>query len=385
MRWTTAILYLLPLGTQTARSTQHPLQPGQRFWTQENATISKELFNDLERLSRLADIAYCVSPPSTGLSKPFTCLSHCAEFPKFELVIAWNTGPLLSDTAGYVALDHGNDTSEGGQVVIAFRGTYSLTNAVIDLSTIPQEYTPYPGDDGDEDTMQSRCINCTVHNGFNTAWRHTKAKIMDDVLYALRSHSNYNLTLIGHSLGGAVAMLAALEFKSRGFNPKVTTFGEPRVGNQGLADHVDSQFNLTNSTDLLYRRVTHVDDPVPLLPLTEWNYAMHAGEIFISKPALSPNTTDLRYCAGDADPDCIAAQDGSIHPEIAEHKRLDVRNVLTSEIPDVLNEPWGIPSRYRLWQLLFAHRDYFHRIGLCIPGGDPLGGGRDYMYDQIDL
>jgi len=30
-----------------------------------------------------------------------------------------------------------------------------------------------------------------------------------------------------------------------------------------------------------------------------------------------------------------------------------------------------------MWQLFFAHRDYFWRLGLCLPGGDPFDWGRD--------
>lgn len=391
---------MLSLAGITASSLlQQPLLTGDP--PQHNDAVSPKLFADLERLSRLADIAYCVAPPSTGLSKPFTCLSHCAEFPNFELITAWNTGPLLSDTAGFVAYDHGEDrNSSKGQIVIAFRGTYSITNAIIDLSTIPQEYAPYPGDDGDDSSDKSlfrgrqqqltsapQCVNCTVHVGFHTAWQHTRAKIMPDILQASLLQPEYNLTLVGHSLGGAVAMLAALEFKSRGFDPEVTTFGEPRVGNQALADYVDTCFSLndTQTPGLRYRRVTHVDDPVPLLPLTEWHFAMHAGEIFISKPDLAPNSTDLHHCSGDADRACIAAQDGTVDPDTpSQHTSWrNLLRILKDEIPDILNEPWGIPSRYKLWQLLFAHRDYFHRIGLCIPGGDPLGGGREELYVEF--
>jgi triacylglycerol lipase len=32
-----------------------------------------------------------------------------------------------------------------------------------------------------------------------------------------------------------------------------------------------------------------------------------------------------------------------------------------------------VPARYRLWELFYAHRDYFWRIGLCVPGGDQTG------------
>ena len=46
--------------------------------------VSSELFNSLEELSLLVDISYCVG--TTGVQKPFQCLSHCAEFPNLELI-----------------------------------------------------------------------------------------------------------------------------------------------------------------------------------------------------------------------------------------------------------------------------------------------------------
>jgi hypothetical protein len=41
-----------------------------------------------------------------------------------------------------------------------------------------------------------------------------------------------------------------------------------------------------------------------------------------------------------------------------------------------LGKQW-FPARFKLWQLLFAHRDYFWRLGLCVPGGDPADWGRE--------
>lgn len=49
-----------------------------------NRTASSDLFYELEELSRLTAIAYCVG--STGIQKPFQCLSHCSDFENFELV-----------------------------------------------------------------------------------------------------------------------------------------------------------------------------------------------------------------------------------------------------------------------------------------------------------
>ena len=350
-----------------------------------NRTVSPALFEELEELARIVDISYCVGLTSLGISKPFQCLSRCKEFPSFELVTTWNTGPMLSDSCGYIALDHGQQ-----RVIVAFRGTYSIANTVVDLSTVPQEYIPYPDDDdGETDKVEStatKCNNCTVHMGFHRAWIHTRNRILDDLLQQTLLYPTYQLNLVGHSLGGAVAALAALDLQGRGFNPIVTTFGEPRVGNKGLVKFIDERFNLKakhagdeDDADLDYRRVTHIDDPVPLLPLSEWGFAMHAGEIYISKSSLSPDLDDLQHCFGDNDQDCIAGQDSTTASSAGfTNQKRDLIASVKDEIHDVVHEPWGIPSRYKLWQLFFAHRDYFWRLGLCVPGGDPLGGGGKY-------
>lgn len=372
-----------------------------------NRNVSAELFAELEELARIVDISYCVGLTSWGISKPFKCLSRCSEFPEFELVTTWHTGPLLSDSCGYIALDHGKK-----RVIVAFRGTYSVANTIVDLSTVPQEYVPYPGADDDETVAGPHdvakeilggvgghekrndlhglekvdCENCTVHMGFHAAWLHTREAILPDLLKQLLLHPDYQLNFVGHSLGGAVAALGALEMKARAFDPVITTFGEPRVGNKGLMKFIDDQFNLMHiprgnhkDANLKYRRLTHIDDPVPLLPLSEWGFAMHAGEIYISKSALSPDITDLEHCYGDTDQECIAGQDSTT----AEDAVLGVRkrDLLTSvedEVHEVIHEPWGIPSRYKLWQLFFAHRDYFWRLGLCAPS---MGGGLEQDED----
>ena len=278
------------------------------------------------------------------------------------------------------------------RIILAFRGTYSIANTIVDLSTIPQEYVPYPGNeeadaglDGlagiiqnplkiipkDVEPQKSTCENCTVHAGFMTSWRHTRPHILPHLENLVQLYPRYQLTLVGHSLGGAVAALAGLEFQARGWKPQVTTFGEPRIGNKQLMHYIDKAFemNKSNGKSIMYRRVTHVDDPVPLLPLAEWGYEMHAGEIYISKPELSPDVSDLHYCDGDADPRCIAGTGMSAKIDL-EHAELkfgseDFRDWLRK------SKDWlTVPARFRIWQLFFAHRDYFWRLGLCLPKFD---------------
>ncbi|KAH0387138.1 extracellular lipase, partial [Aureobasidium melanogenum] len=367
---------------------------------EDNRTVSPELFSDLEELARIVDISYCVGLTGIGISRPFKCLSRCSEFPDFELVKTWNTGQLMSDSCGYIALSH---SQSNPRIIVAFRGTYSIANTVVDLSTIPQEYIPYPGDPdsgaskaGQKKPETPRCNNCTVHTGFYKSWKVASSAILPDLEAAVAAFPNYALTLVGHSLGGAVAALAGLELDSRGWNPTVTTFGEPRLGNAALNQYLDQQFNLlsspteawTNTFDgrqLRYRRVTHIDDPVPLLPLTEWGYRMHAGEIYISKSALTPDVRDLQHCVGDEDHRCIAGQDGSLSGESTIITRDDLRAQVKRSVDDLAEErelekravgSWVVPSRYKLWQLFFSHRDYFWRLGLCVPGGDPWDWNR---------
>lgn len=290
------------------------------------------------------------------------------------IVQTWNTGPLLADSCGYIAIAH---PPSRPRIIVAFRGTYSVANTIIDLSTVPQEYIPYPGDDEDE---ISKCDNCTVHAGFMTSWKHTRLYVTPHLEELVHQYPEYQLTLLGHSLGGAVAALASLEYKSRDWNPQVTTFGEPRIGNLALMHYMDKAFVSEDGQNFksMYRRVTHVDDPVPLLPLKEWGYRMHAGEIFISKPDLSPSVADLQYCIGDEDPHCVAAADPSNSPSADESGGGRLADRELREWWNASKSKWALPSRYRLWQLFFAHRDYFWRLGLCLPGGDPTDWYRKY-------
>lgn len=376
-----------------------------------SSSISTTLFADLERLSRLVDVSYCIG--STGVRKPFDCLSRCKEFPGLSLQTTWSTGPLMGDSCGYIAVDSGEgqgrrqqQQQQTGAIVVAFRGTYSIANTIVDLSTVPQEYVPYPAPSPPPSSPESkrspdeespspsmeqgaRCNNCTVHLGFWESWQMAREIVLPQLKSLREKYPSHQLHLVGHSLGGAVACLAALELKlSHGWGNDqdmiVTTFGEPRVGNHQLARFIDRTFNLTVSSPSLpssldaeqrtYRRITHINDPVPLLPLDEWGYRPHGGEIFISKQELQPTEADVRICLGDSDPECsVGAETG-----ILGHVRRLLHFASASSSVDEFIGARNLPTRFKLWQLFFAHRDYFWRLGLCVPGGDPANwrGGK---------
>ena len=217
-----------------------------------------------------------------------------------------------------------------------------------DLMTHPAEYIPFPLDSVDGE----RCEDCQVHAGFMHLWNATRTQLLPVLEGLVAKYHTYQLVLAGHSLGGALAGLAALETAAKGWRPIATTFGEPRFGNAALATYVGRVLVGNDTEHARYRRVTHVGDPVPLLPLEEWGWRMHAGEIFIGKDSLPVGQEDVRHCDGASDPNCIR---GAAKEDLVP---LPAENDAAAGIP-------GLPAEWRLWEILFSHRQYFWRIGLC--------------------
>ncbi|KAM5449383.1 putative feruloyl esterase [Microsporum audouinii] len=369
---TTAILHsLLPALTTAGLVVQDEENHNISHLKDTGRQVSKALFEELEELAKIVDIAYCVG--NWGITEPFSCPGLCEQFPDFELVKTWNTGPLLSDSCGYIALSHPPSPK---RVIVSFRGTYSIVNVIADLSVAPQVYTPYPNG---TDSSKAKCDDCMAHGGFIRSWENTRPEIIPELLEIIEKYPDYQLVVTGHSLGGAVAALGSLEFKLRGWNPHVTTFGEPRIGNQALADYFDKTFGLNSTAPvagdtesdlhLPYRRITHTKDPVPLLPPPSLDYRMHSGEIFITKVDVPPSVTDLRVCYGPADPICISQQEEAYVRKLQNALPLPLdlldgdQNPIGSDDLDSEVEAQAIKP----WELFFAHRDYFHRVGICFP------------------
>jgi hypothetical protein len=312
-----------------------------------------------------------------------------------------------------------------GVIYVAFRGTYSLANTLLDLSTQPQAYVPYPGDPDDDegagqhrsrlgrlwdrirhplrphsqaalnpynDREHKKCDNCTVHSGFLTSWQLSRKILIPLLTQMHQQHPTYRLQLVGHSLGGAVAALAGLELQLKGLEPHVVTFGEPRLGNGEFAGYFDWAFGLDHDaldeSTQRYFRVTHLNDPVPLLPPSValpfgagYEYAPHGGEVFISSSSLPTTWESVNHCHGAYDRDCSHGSevDGTLLETLYSQART-YREARSRR--EAGKRQWGNPEAVieTLWSTssLAAHRDYFWRLGLCVPGGDPVNWGWGY-------
>ena len=102
------------------------------------------------------------------------------------------------------------------------------------------------------------------------------------------------VTVIGHSLGAALALLDGVRLRlvlAPTTNVSVVGYGMPRVGNQDFATFVDT---------ILPGRVEHINnmhDLIPILPPPIFGYHHVSGEIHIQ------DTGEWTACPGEDNPD----------------------------------------------------------------------------------
>jgi pimeloyl-ACP methyl ester carboxylesterase len=142
-----------------------------------------------------------------------------------------------------------------------------------------------------------------VHAGFLTAWKEPRTQIISAIKAARTQYPSYKLVITGHSLGGAVATLAAADLRAQGIPADLFTYGSPRTGNRQFAEFVSGQSGIN-------ARVTHTADPVPRLPplvLTPFRHT--TPEYWLSNGAARKTDyvlSDVKICEGTASTGCNA-------------------------------------------------------------------------------
>jgi hypothetical protein len=140
-------------------------------------------------------------------------------------------------------------TVAGG--LIAFAGSESILDWLTDFHCIQEKYI----DAG------------YVHRGFNAEWGKVAGQIFK-LFHGLPQ--GYPIQVTGHSLGGALATLAAHPLsRDFGFDVTLVTFGSPRVYDASAAKDLDSLVKKSY-------RIQHHDDLVPRVP--KLNYR-HVGNL----------------------------------------------------------------------------------------------------------
>ncbi|KAI9596420.1 Alpha/Beta hydrolase protein [Syncephalis fuscata] len=162
------------------------------------------------------------------------------------------------------------------RIIIAFRGTVNFEGLVQDIRIFQ---TPVGWLDNK---------NVKVHIGFLSCYNALRNDVAQEVQKFIQAYPQYTLTFLGHSLGGAVATLAALDarYTMPQMEQQLVTFGAPRVGNPEFAKLANQQLyrpanDRTGGFLPTSIRVVHYKDLVPHLPFSWMGYQQHGPEVWI--------------------------------------------------------------------------------------------------------
>jgi len=143
-------------------------------------------------------------------------------------------------------------------IVVAFKGTdpNHMTDIIIDAKNI---FT-FPT------VCELQAISGPAHQGFCYEYQSLKyAGVFDAVVSLAQQFPDYQVIATGHSLGGAIAMLLALDLmSSKNIPVSCYTYGQPRTVASDLALRYYSLLESLPSSEMY--RVTHFKDVVPHVP-----------------------------------------------------------------------------------------------------------------------
>lgn len=161
------------------------------------------------------------------------------------------------NTFGFTAYESDTNT-----ILVVFRGTINPRNWITNVTAYLSKWKNHS--------------SAKVHKGFKEAYM----AVADDVQYQVNEllirHPNAELLFTGHSLGGALAVIAAADIKET-FNVSnkmsLYTFGAPRVGNDPFAALLFDYYPSGSQY-----RVINEDDAVPHNPPRSKTGFLHSGD-----------------------------------------------------------------------------------------------------------
>lgn len=174
-----------------------------------SVSAQRESYNEplARRLLSFSTAAYCKEADLQA----WNCGEYCDQLSTFRIagtvnpVISWEA-PLLS----FAGVDTDPETG-AKNLLLVFRGTYPLSlvawfdDARFQPASLPQ-----------------LCETCVAPWGFLDLWHNLRDGTMSMMRRLIHDHPDLPLTITGHSLGGALAMLAAIDISAE-FNKQANT------------------------------------------------------------------------------------------------------------------------------------------------------------------
>lgn len=172
-----------------------------------------------------------------------------------------------TDTQCFVATNAGCTVFQSPVIVVAFCGTKDFHNALTDCDVLPISVSQLP---------ERNDPPIKFHRGFYGAFESIRVEVFQQIkAFREKFGANTPIYFTGHSLGGALAMIAQYDWLlSYEEKTNLYTFGQPRVGNREFARIYNSALKACSY------RVRDKEDGVPLVPWLCGFYHHAATEIF---------------------------------------------------------------------------------------------------------
>ncbi len=173
---------------------------------------------------------------------------------------------------GYKFIKHVRDRYTGAdaivvrnkcEVVVAFRGTEKNYADIMTDLKFKKQTTMF--DTGG--------FNVPVHRGFLEQWRSIEEDLKIAIAEASETIGLIPVKVTGHSLGGALAILATIDWP---WVHDCITFGAPRVGDREITYAV-------RRNEVLHRRYVFGADIVPAIPLLAMAYRHDCPSIYLTR------------------------------------------------------------------------------------------------------
>lgn len=259
--------------------------------------LNPNYYNTLKRYSEFAALAYCTRRNAGLRLGPLEEACSCKLCHGYDVYVE-----TIFKSDADVSLYRDDARHE---FIFAIKGTTKWREWITDANAAKRKYFRLDG------SFASSFNDLNVHSGFyKTAKRVWNDFMKEEFLNFQKSYPNYSITLTGHSMGGALAVLLATELRQRRIDCRVVTFGSPKFAGSKMSKLLNHFWNVESTSRTLtgsgdgdipinsYVRVVNLKDVIPFLPTVDLAKYHHSGSEVIFCSVQDPASFESAFVRG---------------------------------------------------------------------------------------